>query len=493
MKTYFFTFCFFLSLVSSAQTAHIVLKLPQNNDFIVSLTTEKIRHIEAPSIGLTDVEFLNIGTVDDSTKRWAMTEMELKEPQLVRVNITNRRLVIGYKSQGSANRLLFISPNDSLTIMVNPDKTLAFSGRNAAYQEYLRDYFRENMYEYLPQFGYNPSQIDNSQILGKVDSLQRARQQGFQKLKGQYPVSEAFETYVAAVTNTEPYLLKLVVSDKKVRGSQGIQLKPDQRKEIQDLTLQNFKLLPDAALLSEAYRNELRNYIQIPVIQKYPSDSAKRYVLSPEAVQLAYQLSDEKLKDYPKQREYLLTHWLDYSITFRSDMKAARNLLAKYEQTYPASALNSYFKRTIAAKERMEAAQSAPEFMLKDRTGKTVTLSSLRGKPVCIAFCFNLKQHEYIFKPLEEKYRDRLTFVYLNVTPATPYELWQPTTENRPGVLHLWASDKDAQKIKDTYASTMRYPFVLIDSQGKIVERWIPQEFPDNKTLQAELSGLVRK
>lgn len=174
-------------------------------------------------------------------------------------------------------------------------------------------------------------------------------------------------------------------------------------------------------------------------------------------------------------------------------MSTARALLAKYEQTYPESALVPYFKRTIEAKEKMEVAALAPEFMLNDRDGNTVTLSSLRGKPVCIAFCYNLKQHENDFKPLEEKYRGRLNFVYLNVTPATTYEMWQPTTEKRPGVLHLWASDDEAQMLKEAYASTMRYPFVLIDAQGKIVERWIPQEFPDNKPLQIELRDLIRK
>jgi hypothetical protein len=488
-----FAFCLFLSLAANAQTAQILLKLPPNNDFIISLTAEKVRYLDAPSIGLTDVEFLNIGVFDDSTKQWAKTEFALKEPQVVRLNIVNKRKVNAYKSQEGVNYLLFISPNDNLTIGISPNKTLTFTGTNARYQEYLRDYFRENMYDYLPQFGYNPSQIDNFHILTKVDSLQRTRQQRLQTLKGQQPIDEAFETYVTAITNTEPYLLKLVVSDKKIRESQGVQLKPNQRKEIQELALQNFKIMPDAALLSEVYRNELRNFIQVPVIQKYPTDSAKRYVLSPEAVQMAYQLSSEELQSYPKQKEYLLTHWLNYSTTFRSNMSTARALLAKYEQTYPESTLVPYFKRTIEAKEKMEVASQAPEFMLKDRDGNTVALSSLRGKPVCIAFCYNLKQHENDFKPFEEKYRGRLNFVYLNVTPATTYEMWQPTTEKRPGVLHLWASDDDAQMLKEAYASTMRYPFVLIDAQGKIVERWIPQEFPDNKPLQVELRDLIRK
>jgi hypothetical protein len=486
-------YCFLASLMSTsvwAQSAHITLKMPIGSNFRVSLTTEQVHHHEAPSIGLTDMEFFNIGYFDDTTKQWAMTEFELKEPQIVRLNINSPSI---QRTQQRSNYLLFISPNDKLIIKINADKTLAFEGTNTIYQETLRDYFRDNLYEYLPAFGYNPNKIDNSAILPKVDSLRQVREQRLRILKSQQPISEAFDSFVSATTNTEAYLTKLIVSDKKIREGQGVQLKLDQRREIENFTLQNFKILPDAALMSEPYRRELRNFIQIPVTQKYPTDSAKRFVLSGDAVQYAYQLSDEKLRAYPRQREYLLTHWLDYAVTFRSDMTAASTMLENYERAYPTSELLPYFKRTIIAKERMYVAQPAPNFTFKNEEGKDVSLSNLQGKPVCIAFCFNLKQHELIFKPLEEAYRDRMTFVYLNVTPNTSFELWQSTVQSRPGVVHLWTSDDDAQKLRDTYATTMRYPFVLIDSQGKIVERWIPQEFPDNKTLQEELKGLIRK
>jgi hypothetical protein len=496
MKHVFYSFvAFLLSATLFAQTAQITLKTPKGSHFMLSLATEQVRYHEAPSIGLTDMEFLNIGYFDDTTKQWAMTEFELKEPQIVRLNINSKAqaFVTGQRPVQRSNYVLFVSPNDKLTITINPDKSLTFQGTNAIYQEILRDYFRESLYEYLPIFGYNPTKIDNSAILPKVDSLQQVRQQRLQTLKSQQPVNEAFETYLTATTTTEAYLLKLIVSDKKIRESQGVQLKPNQRREIENLTLQNFKILPDAALMSEPYRRELRNFIQIPVTQKYPTDSAKRYVLSGDAVKLAYQMSDEKLRAYPRQREYLLTYWLDYSTTFRSDMAAAHTLLENYEKTYPSSELIPYFKQTIAAKEGKYVGQQAPNFTFKNQEGKDVSLSSLKGKPVCVAFCFNLKQHELIFKPLEEAYRDRLTFVYLNVTPNTPFEDWKSTVQSRPGVVHLWASDKEAQELKDTYSTSMRYPFVLIDAQGKIVERWIPQEFPDNKTLQEELKGLIRK
>lgn len=497
MKQVFY--CFFFFLVSHtllAQTAQITLRMPSDSiHFSVSLMTEKVRYVSSPAIGLTDVEFLNIGYFDITTQRAAMTEFELKEPQIVRIQLIpkSQNSVTWPPKAPSHNRLLFISPNDKLTIFIKPDMSLSFEGTNAPYQELFRDCIRESLYEYLPMFGYNPNQIDNSAILPKIDSLQYSRQQRLAALKSQQPVSEEFSSYFTATTNTEAYLMKLIVSDKILRLSQGVQLKNNQRQEIENFTLQNFKILPDAALLSEPYRRELRNFIQIPVTQKYPTDSAKRYVLSGEAVQYAYQMSDEQLRAYPHQRAYLLTYWLDYATTFRSDMAAARILLENYQRTYTSSELISYFRKTIEAKERMYVGQPAPNFTFKNQEGKEVSLSNLQGKPVCIAFCFNLKQHELIFKPLEETYRDKATFVYLNVTPNTSFELWQSMVQSRAGVVHLWASDEDAEKLRDTYATTMRYPFVLIDAQGKIVERWIPQEFPDNKALQEELKGLIRK
>ena len=479
-----------------AQNAQITLKMaPEAANFSVSLVTEKVKFQPSPAIGLADVEFLNIGYFEITNQKVANAEVELSEPQLVRLQIIPTAAgAMPYQPINPCfNRVLFISPNDKLTVTIHPNKSLTFEGTNAHYQEFLRDYFKENLYEYLPVFGYKPTKNDNSSILPKVDSLQQARLQRLQTIKSQQPITEAFDAYITATINTEAYLTRQLVLDKKIRESQGIQLKSNQRQEIENLTLQNFKILPDAALMSEQYRRELANYILIPITKKYPTDSAQRYILSSEALQLAYQESDEQLRDYPKQRAYLLSHWVDYAVTFRSDMTAAHSLLEKFERTYPSSELIPYFKQSITAKEGMYVGKAAPNFSLKDREGKEVTLQSLQGKPICIAFCFNLKQHELIFKPLEEAYKGRLTFVYLNVTPSTSFELWQSLTENRPNVVHLWGSDEDAKKLKETYATTMGFPFVVIDAQGKIVERWIPQEFPDNKTLQKELSGLVKK
>lgn len=479
-----------------AQTAQITFKFPaDSSNFTVNLTAEKVAYTPSPAIGLTPEQYFNVGSFEVKNQRTAMTEFEVKEPQIVNLDIAPLFPKAMAWSSKSANfgSLLYISPNDKLTIIVRPDGQISYEGTNAHYQTFLRDYFKSNFYDYLPLFGYKPTQIDNSAILPKVDSLKAARQKGLENLKSTQVVSQTFNTLINASTTTEDYLMKIIVSDKKIRESQGVQLKREQRQEIESLVLQNFRLLDDDALLSRAYRNELRTFLQIPVTQKYTPNADKGYILSQEAVQYAYQMSDEKLQSYPRHRAYMLTHWLDYAVTNQQDMSAAKALLVNYEKTYPSSELIGYFNNMITAKEKMYVAQPAPAFTFKNQEGQAVSLSSLSGKPVCIAFCFNLKQHEYNFKPLEEAYRDRMTFLYLNVTPNTPFDVWKTTVATRPGVVHLWASDEDTKVLRDTYVPTMQYPFVLIDAMGKIVQRWIPQEFPDNKTLQEELRNLVRK
>lgn len=472
-----------------AQNARITLKMPKKSGYAVSLVAEKLRYYDSPAIGLTDVAYENFGVFDDSTKAWAIAELPLSEPKLVHLNFTDVGPTMG-QNIGSPNRLLFVSPGDKLTITIHPDKTLSFEGDNAPAQELMRDCIKENHYEYLPMFGYKPMRVDNAGVLPKIDSLTNTRLARLQAIRSS--VSDAFATYIEATTLNEAKMMELAVVDKNLRKGQGVRLRGNDRRTIENITLQNFKVMPDAALMSAAYRSELRNYLQYPAIQRFPVDSSKGFILDKDAVEFAYQLSEQQLNQHSQQREYMLTYWVNYAATFQENMAAAKTLLANYEKVYPQNKeLIAYFGNVIAAKEGMYVGQKAPEFLLRNNEGKTISLSSLEGKPLCVAFCFNLKQHELIMKPLEEKYKGRMTFVYLNVTPATTYDSWRPLAETREGVVHLWATEDEAKQLKNTYIPTMKYPLVLIDAKGKIVRRWIPQEFPDNATLQREIKEIM--
>src|SRR5690606_18355429 len=95
-------------------------------------------------------------------------------------------------------------------------------------------------------------------------------------------------------------------------------------------------------------------------------------------------------------------------------------------------------------------------------------------------------------KKLEEKYSGKVQFVYATVSPAIPYGFWKKNTNTRAGIIHLWANPEQVEQIKKDYVTEIRYPFVVIDKSGKIVERWIPQQFPQNESLETVLEQVAR-
>jgi AhpC/TSA family len=294
---------------------------------------------------------------------------------------------------------------------------------------------------------------------------------------------------------TDPYLVREIVASKTMRKESGTKLTKPQDDKLRDYTLKNFKILPDAALLSDGYRNELFNYAMIQVTNKYPVDSAKRWLLSGDALKFAYDFTNNYLNDHPNQRQYIHTRWLDYATSLLTSMTTAQELAANYRQQYPeATDMNTYFETQITGKSKLETGDVAPTFKLKDKDGKEVSLNDLKGKKLCLTFCFNLKQHELTLKPTEEKYANDLTIVYVNLMSSVPIEYWQTNVAaTRTGALYLYAGDDVVDKLKNDYLASNPYPFVLIDENSQIVKRWIPQEFPFNKTLLDDLKVFLGK
>jgi hypothetical protein len=109
-----------------------------------------------------------------------------------------------------------------------------------------------------------------------------------------------------------------------------------------------------------------------------------------------------------------------------------------------------------------------------------------------MVFSFSIGQHEPGLKAFEDKYGQKASFVYVSVAPGIPFRTWKQYAKDRPNANHLWASDEVIEQLKEKYAIDIRYPFLVTDASGKIVNRWIPQEFPNNKTLDAELQKVAK-
>ncbi len=471
--------------------AKITIKAANNTNYTYSLTLERPRFHETLGVGLSETEFEPVGTFDLSMQKEGTSTITISEPALVRMVRTPKTAASNANPGGVRNEsrthLLYLVPNDNLTINVGSGNALTFTGDHADRQIFLQNYFLDNHYQYLPAFNFDPRKIDNAAIVQQSDSLARLRTQKYEEFKAAHPVDEAFASFVKATTQVESYLMKGIVKDREIRKNKAVKLTPEQRKELNAITLNNFKLFPDAALASAAYRDELKKWVTIPVTEKYPQETNPA-ALSADALTEVYQSSIEKLSNYPKQQEYLLTYLLNYAATALPSTQPARSLLTDFEKRYPTATSNAYFSKLISAKEKLATGTMAPDFTLLDKDSSAVSLSSLRGKPLAVAFAFNLKQHEPTLKLLENTSGNKALFVYVSVAPGIPFRTWKTYVDTRPNALHLYASDEQIEKLKELYAIEPRFPFMVIDAAGKIVNRWIPQEFPDNKTLQAELA-----
>ncbi|GLU56840.1 hypothetical protein Dfri01_63010 [Dyadobacter frigoris] len=465
------------SLLSFAQkTSTITLTATKSNGGIVSLVLEDVHFHPNLGIGLADTRLEPLAMVNFKEKNSERVSTALSEPKIMRLQY----------SGGGVNKtwMLFIQPGDDLTASFAGNADVTFSGKNAVYQDFLKTYFLENQYQYLPVFGYKPSQIDNKSVAQQSDSLQKVRQTAYATFKSSNPPSPAFDAYVSATTTTEPFLIHRLLQEKIMRRNRAKKLDPAQQKELEDLTLANFKILPDEALLSQSYRDELRNWILIPTTRKFPLDSATRYELSPAAVTDVYDFSKTKLQGHPKQEEYLQTYWLNYAATAIPTLETSQTLLTDYKAKYPKSEYTDYFTKLLETKAKLTPGSNAPDFTMLGIDSTAVTLRNLEGKPTVMVFQFNIGAHEPGLKAMEAKYADKVTFTYVTLISGMPFGSWKTYAQDRAGVKHLWASEDSAESLRQNYAVDIRYPFVVISASGKIVERWLPQEFPNNQSLE---------
>ena len=480
------------AIAQQPQTAQLTFEV--DSTYNTALNVLDVRYSPAPGIGLSDVQ-MQVYEVENRPMTFSV-----EQPRLFNLILTLNPLAkpnlpqIEWQEKLAQQTIqLFVSPGDSLKIKVSANGQVAFEGKTASSQQFLTTYFSEKIYDYLPKMGYSPNKPQNPQVLKSMDSLQQVRQKVYNQLKENQEFKPSFDAFVQAMLLVEPYTIKRLVTAKESHSGGQYKLSAAQDETLKKITLDNFKLLPDDALLYKGYRDELKQFLIIKVVDKYPlKPTPAGFVLGAQALQYGFQISDELLKDYPRQREYMLTYWVDYATTLTNDDDIAPTLLAEYYRLYPQSDLNKHFAKTLITKSKLKLGEAAPDFTLPDRDNKPVALSSLQGKPVLLIFCYNLRQHELIMKPLEEKYGNRMTFLYVGATPNVSFESWQSiVSESRAGVQQLYANDQETERLKDSYWGTMPYPFVLLDAAGKVARRWIPQEFPDNKTLQKEVNGLM--
>jgi AhpC/TSA family len=484
---YLFAFAVIINAAIAQKKTKISIEVAADLAANVAVVYYDVKYVPTPGISLFDTQYESVIFADSETDKDIKTEISIKSPQILYVSIVPKKK----SSNTRYMRHLFVAPGDDLKVKVDAELNYSYEGQTADYQYFLQDYFfTEQPWNNLPRLGYLPNKSDNWEVVQKTDSLLKTRKNSYEALKSKIgSVNPAYDAYVQAMMMTEPYLLRGAMLAKQMRQNTASKLSVEESEKIRKLCLDNFKILPDEALLNQTYRQELKNYVMYQVTTA-AADTGRKYMSGANVRKAFLKSADILDQNHLKQREYLQTHWLDYAAGTLNDAPLAKELFEEYKIRYAASTLNEYFEQSIKTRLSLAINENAPPFTLKNKDNQDITLNNFQGKPTLLVFCYAVKQHEAILKIIEDKQAQNLNFVYINVTPFTPFEAWAATVTPRTGVTHLWASDEDAEKLKNKYLASVAYPFVLVGADGKLIKRWIPQEFPLNKTLQTDVKTL---
>ncbi len=194
----------------------------------------------------------------------------------------------------------------------------------------------------------------------------------------------------------------------------------------------------------------------------------------------------------PKAREFVTGQLLLYEMG--SDRKNIAKI-APYYKEYMQETENEQYKKSVKAVYdkilKLSEAQPAPNFNLIDMEGKTVSLSSYKGKYVYLGFwaswCGPCRVEMEKSLPNKTALKDKdIVFLYVGIEDTQ--QAWQQTVKDygTAGV-HTWSGGRKTDIVKNyDVVSLPRY--FLIDREGKFV---LDFHHASDKNFVAEMEQLL--
>jgi len=196
--------------------------------------------------------------------------------------------------------------------------------------------------------------------------------------------------------------------------------------------------------------NEKQMAIKLKYIRKYPASLAILHVMRP-----SFDVMNFKEL---KEMKALFSPQLAYSDVYT-------NLIQRYNQK----------------KGEFLVGQQAPDFSISDLSGKTVTLSALKGKYVVVDFwaswCTPCRAANQKIKPIYEKYKNK-GFEMISVSMDDKKTLWEAAIK-KDGLPWLQVSEligiKESSVAKQ-YSVTSLPTVFLLDRTGKVIAQNVSEK-----------------
>jgi peroxiredoxin len=247
---------------------------------------------------------------------------------------------------------------------------------------------------------------------------------------------------------------------------------------------------------SEKYRDFLFDYIRF--MQPFNSWSVRGATTADNSIPFAPAWNDYysglAAFNLYELRDWYVTKSIieDFSYySFQDACDVYKDFAPKIKTAFYADTLKAYYTNV----QRLKPGSPAPQFVLKDENGKTVSLASFKGKAVYIDFwgvgcgpcIYDITNN---VPALHEKYKDK-DIVFINICVDSDEKQWKESLKklNLHGV-NLLAQGWTKNPTVKAYNITGIPHYYLLNNEGKIVNN--NSERPGEEGLHAQLDKLLK-
>ncbi|MCC3157849.1 TlpA family protein disulfide reductase [Hymenobacter sp. 15J16-1T3B] len=395
---------------------------------------------------------------------------------------------------GGETAELYLTPGDELHLALDAeqfDETLTYTGRGANANNYLAQRFLR-FYDFPLPSGPPPARDQAAPRSWRTpeqdqrlsDSLQQGEHAFLRSYAAEHPLPADFErfartsiAYASAAGNLwYPYLKRRKEQNPDWPTPPGYYERLRQLPSLDSAMRQHSA---EWATLLECYLSTVLYNSPRPVTAKeLPAQLTAHFGSS-------------------RTRDVVMAQYCVYVLQSQK-LTAAQPFVAALQQMTRDTLLVNPVQRLYARKYKLSGGRPAPDFTVRDATGKPVRLSDFRGKVVYLDFwaswCAPCLQEMPASAALREKYaKQDVVFLYVSVDtkePAWKGALAKPLLTG-PNARHGWAQGFETPAAK-AYSIESIPAYFIIDRQGQLRGSAAPRPSAGQATIDALNEALAK-
>jgi thiol-disulfide isomerase/thioredoxin len=383
-------------------------------------------------------------------------------------------------SESNNTTNIFLKKGSEITISYNANdykKTIAFSGNEAISNKYFTD--RDAQMKEL--FGdrneiYKKEEADFKKTFGEAKNTQEDLLFGYEGLTDEFKENEKNDinySYLSSLNNYESY-------HSYYAKKEDFKVSDDFLKEIDNVEFDK----ENDFLYSVSYRGLIGSKIRKEAMELIKKDST----LSSDIVMLKTisKTKNERIKNK------LLYDEAKYGITYTDELE---DFYAIYKENSTDEKNNAKIEESYLALKKLSKGSASPQFTdYENYAGGTTSLKDLKGKYVYIdvwaTWCGPCIAEIPSLKKLEKEYHGKnIQFLSISIDTEDAYDKWKEMVKEKElGGIQLMADNNWESKFVEDYMIKGIPKFILLDTEGNIIEANAPR--PSDENLIVLLNNL---